>query len=92
MLTRIIIDMVIILTIYNFFFKILRISYPRNRLTWLYLAKLSEFWVPNAFQLRALFSLFNFFDASVTHESFVQETHVWHTQLKYGIYDDFIDE
>lgn len=32
-------------------------------------------------QLRTLIGPFNFFDSSVTDESFVDEKHVWHTKF-----------
>ena len=34
--------------------------------------------------------LFNYFDMSVTDESYVDETRVWRTKFSPGIYDEFI--
>ena len=39
-----------------------------------------EFWIPNALQL-CIFLVYNYFDMSVTDESYVDETRVWRTKL-----------
>ena len=40
----------------------------------------SEFWILNALQLCICF-VYNYFDMSVTDESYVDETRVWRTKL-----------
>ena len=57
--------------------------YLRNRLPKLYLAKLLGIVIFNSLLLRTLFGPLNFFDSSVTDESFVDKTRVWR---KYKIF------